>query len=272
MTALAGMDGYRSFLVRRDGTIDQRMHTLPEREAFLAALAAAPLRSQAAIDGDAYRRNLRRRRPEHGLDERVLWLLATAKANQAERFGVGLSELYGRAPSADDDPVRLHLHLQELYHTRLLADVVAIFGLPVHPSPPPPLTRAFIHLLVFAPPQWVLPAVGFGEMLGCVLFRALRDRGVALFADEPAVAERIRQLYDEILADEICHVGFITTQLKPAGFRLMRGLYRSIGARFAQMPELAMLFERADLARRFANFDVDAMAAELGDKAYAFAR
>jgi hypothetical protein len=32
-----------------------------------------------------------------------------------------------------------------------------------------------------------------------VLFRALRDKGVELFADEPAVAERIRLLYNEIL-------------------------------------------------------------------------
>jgi hypothetical protein len=272
MNAVAGMDGYRAFLARRDGAPDQRLHTLAAREAFFATLAASPLRSQAAIDGDAYRRNLRRRRPERGLDERVLWLLATAKANQAERFGVGLSELYGRVPSADDDPVRLHLHLQELYHTRLLADVVAIFGLPVHPSPPPFFTRTFIQLLVSAPPQWILPAVGFGEVTGCVLFRALRDRGVALFADEPAVAERIAQLYDEILADEICHVGYITAQLGPIGLHVMRALSYLLGPWLAQMPELTMLFDRADLARRFASFDVDAMAAEVGDKAYAFAR
>ena len=31
-----------------------------------------------------------------------------------------------------------------------------------------------------------------------------------------------------------------------------------------------MLFDRADLARRFASFDVDAMAAEVGERAYAF--
>jgi hypothetical protein len=270
MTARAGMDGYRSFLARRDGAPDPRRHTLAEREALFAALAAAPLRSRASIDGDAYRRNLCRRRPERDLDERVLWLLATAKANQAERFAVGLADAYGRVPAEDEDPVRLHLHLQELYHTRILADVVAIFGLPVHPAPPPLLTRTFVKLMVLAPPQWVLPAVGFGEMVGCVLFRALRDRGVALFADEPAVAERIGQLYDEILADEICHVGFIAAQLEPAGFRVMLGLYRALGVWLAQMPELTMLFDRAELARRFNSFNVDAMASELGDKAYSF--
>ncbi len=42
-----------------------------------------------------------------------------------------------------------------------------------------------------------IAAVGASEMVGCVLFRAMRDKGVELFADEPAVAERIRLLYNE---------------------------------------------------------------------------
>jgi hypothetical protein len=39
-------------------------------------------------------RNLRRRRPEPGVDRKMLFLLATAKLNQAERFGVGLANLW----------------------------------------------------------------------------------------------------------------------------------------------------------------------------------
>jgi hypothetical protein len=272
--AIAGapMQGYRHFLRARDGAPDLRRHTLAGREAFFAALAAAPVRSQVAIDRDAYRRNLRRRRLEPGLDARVLWLLATAKSNQAERFGVGLAEAYGRVPAEDEDPVRLHLHLQELYHTRILADVVALFDLAVHPAPPPVLTRGLISAMVLMPPQWTLPAVGFGEMVGCVLFRALRERGAALFAGEPAVADRLRLLYDEILADELSHVGFVAAQLRPTGRRLMLTLYRVFGLRLAlQMPELARLFSRAELQREFASFDLDRMCAEVGAQAYSFA-
>jgi hypothetical protein len=101
-------------------------------------------------------------------------------------------------------------------------------------------------------------------MAGCVIFRALRDRGTALFADEPAVAERIRLLYDEILADEVSHVGFIASLLGQPGRALMRGLYRAAGCRLAlQMPELVRLFGREELRRRFhAPFVLDAMVAE----------
>jgi hypothetical protein len=272
MSAAAGLDGYRRFLAVRDGVPDLRRHTLSQREAFLAALDAQPLRSHTAIDGATFRRNLLRYRPEAGLDDRVLWLLASAKANQAERFGVGLGELYGRVPAADEDPVRVHLHLQETYHTRILADVVAMFGLTVHPAPPPRLTRALISWMVMAPPRWVLPVVGFSEMVGCVLFRALRDRGVAVFADEPAVAARIRLLYDEILADEISHVGYVAAQLGPTGRALMRWLYRRCGLRLAaQMPELRGLFGAAGLARLFDDFRLDVLSAEMPETAYAVA-
>jgi hypothetical protein len=267
-----GLDAYRRFLARRDGLPNLERHTLSRREALFAALDAAPVRSCRAIDRDAYRRNLVRRRPERGLDAPLLWLLASAKANQAERFGVGLAELYGRVPACDEDPVRVHMHLQETYHTRILCDAVALFGLHVQPNRPPLCTRALIKLIVLLPPQWTLPLVGCSEMIGCVIFRALRDRGLALFADEPAVAERIRVLYDEILADELSHVGFVAAHLGPRGRRLMCWLYRHTATGMvAQMPELGALFGRGELRRRFRSFRLATMVAEFPDTAYAAA-
>jgi hypothetical protein len=47
----------------------------------------------------------------------MLFLLATAKLNQAERFGVGLGETYGRNSDEDLPPERVYLELEEHYHT-----------------------------------------------------------------------------------------------------------------------------------------------------------
>jgi hypothetical protein len=264
-------DGYLAFLLARDGDADLLRHTLSRREAFFDRLAREPVRSRLRIDHATFVRNLARRRSEPGLDDRMLWLLATAKANQAERFGVGLAELYGKVMV--DDPIRLRIALQEHYHTRILADVVATFGLPAHTQPPALVTRAFVRLIIAAPERWKLPLAGCAEMAGCVIFRALRDRGVALFADEPEVAARIRLLYDEILGDEIGHVGFIAAVLGPRGRALMRGLYRILGHRLAgQLPELVAVCGRAELMARFrAAFHLDEMAAELPGRAYAAA-
>jgi hypothetical protein len=107
------------------------------------------VRSAVPLDREAYLRNVTRRRPEPGLGERILWLVATARANQAERFGVGLSELFGRVTPSD--AARVHITLQEFYHARMLADVVAIFGLPVDMQPPPLVARMIVKTIVGTP-------------------------------------------------------------------------------------------------------------------------
>src|SRR5262245_41147402 len=262
-------DGYLRFLRERDGEPDLSRHTLARREEFFTALAAAPVRSAARIDRATYLRNLERRRPAPGLDARVLWLLATARANQAERFGVGLAEVYGRI-TPGSEPVQLHVTLQEIYHTRVLADVVAIFGLPVSSRPPDVATRAITHLMVRRSEGWQLPLVGAGEMVGCIVFRLLRDRGRELFAAEPLVAARIGRLLDEILGDELGHVGLIASRLGPRGRALMRGLYRVIALPLARrVPAMTPLFGRRGLRRAFSGpFRADAMATELPGLAY----
>ena len=96
-------------------------------------------------------RNLRRRRPEPGVDRQMLFLLATAKLNQAERFGVGLGETYGNNSGDDVPPERVYMELEEHYHTRLLAYVLDIFGLPFQVVAPPLVMRQFVKTAVFLP-------------------------------------------------------------------------------------------------------------------------
>jgi hypothetical protein len=257
---------YLAFLRARDGDASLPRHRLAAREAFFERLASEPVRAARAVDGAAFRRNVLRRRPEPGLDRQMLWLLATAKTNQAERFAVGLAELYGKMDVRDEVVVRVSL--QEHYHTRLLADAVGLFGLEIVPTPPAGPVRWFIKLLLALPERWRLPVAGASEMAGCILFRALRDEGAALFSEEPAVAARIRLLYDEILADELGHVGHIASRLGRFGRAVTRGLYRLLGPRFAgAMPELVGLFGPGLRRQLAAPFPLVAMADELPDRA-----
>ena len=92
----SGIEGYRDFLVRRDGDADLLHRRLSSREKFFSALETDPIHSSYPIDRNMFLRNLRRRRPEPDVDPKMLFLLATAKLNQAERFGVDLGDTYGR--------------------------------------------------------------------------------------------------------------------------------------------------------------------------------
>lgn len=255
----SGIEGYRDFLVRRDGDADLLHRRLGSREKFFSTLEADPIRSSYPIDRDTFLHNLRRRRPEPDIDPKMLFLLATAKLNQAERFGVDLGDTYGRIGGEDQAPERIYLALEEHYHTRLLAYVLDMFGLPFQVVVPPMVMRQFVKMEVFLPERFGFPFVGAAEMAGCIMFDELRRVGVELFADEPDVAARIHLLYTEILTDEIGHVGYCAARCSRPERTLMRWLYPYFGRLFArQTVEISLLTDREKLRARLSRpFDVD---------------
>lgn len=270
-----GVAGYRAFLLRTEGAADPVRYRLERREEAFVALDASRPRARYEVDRAVFLRNLRAPRPESGLDRRMLWLLATAKLNQSERFGVGLGEVYGKDHDKfESEPERLYVQLQEHYHSRILADVIAMFGLPYPTVPPRLAMRATIRLFVALPHEWTLPLVAASEVVGCVLFRTMRDEGVRLFADDPPVAARIARLYDDILVDEVGHVGFIAAKLSPRWRAVTRFLAREIAWRsiVGTAPEIVTLVGDAELRRLLRRrFDVEREAQVFGGRAYAAA-
>ena len=270
-----GLLGYREFLLRTDGAADPMLHRLEQRERFFAEIEADRPTARYVVDRGVFLRNLRARHLDPGLDRRMLWLLATAKLNQSERFGVGLGEVYGKEQDKFElEPERLYVQLQEHYHSRILADVIAMFGLPFPTIPPRLALRATIRLFVALPHEWTLPLVGASEVVGCILFRAMRDEGLRLFADDPPVAARIEQLYGEILADEVGHVGFIAAKLSPRWRSFTRFLAREVAWRsiIASVPEIVLLVGRTELRRMLRQrFDVEREVETFRGRAYAAA-
>jgi hypothetical protein len=265
-----GIDGYRDYLTRRDGDADLLNRRLASREEFFQGLEANPVRSTHHVDRDLFMRNLRRRRPEPGVDRKTLFLLATAKLNQAERFGVGLGETYGNNSGDDVLPERVYMELEEHYHTRLLAYVLDVVGLPFQVVAPPLVLRQFVKLAVFIPERLGFAFVGASEMAGCVMFDELRRVGVELFADEPDVAARIELLYSEILTDEIGHVGYCAARCTAGERAVMRWLYPRIGRLVArQTYEISLLTDREKLhARLDRPFDVGDLTGGLSNETF----
>jgi hypothetical protein len=265
-----GVEGYRDYLTRRDGDADLLHRRLASREEFFAALEADPVRSTHHIDREVFMRNLRRRRPEPGVDRQTLFLLATAKLNQAERFGVDLGDTYGRIGGEDEPPERVYLALEEHYHTRLLAYVLHVFGLPFQVVVPPLVMRQFVKISVFLPERLGFAFVGAAEMAGCIMFDELRRVGVELFADEPDVAARIERLYSEILTDEVGHVGYCAARCTTPERAIMRWLYPRFGRLFArQTAEISLLTDTGKLRARLDQpFDVEQLTAGLSNETF----
>ncbi len=265
-----GIEGYRDFLARRDGEADLLNRRLANREEFFQQLEAKPVRSSHPADRTTFLRNLRRRRPEAGLDKKMLFLLATAKLNQAERFGVGLGETYGRNSDENLPPENVYLELEEHYHTRLLAYALDVFDLTFQVVPPPFVMRQFVKMGVFLPERLGFLFVGAAEMAGCVMFDELRRVGIEIFADEPEVSERIELLYSDILTDEIGHVGYCASRCTPAERAVMRRIYPLIGRLFArQTVEISLLIDPQEIRARLDRpFKIQELTAELKNETY----
>ena len=102
----------------------------------------------------------------------------------------------------------------------------------------------------------------------------MRDKGVRLFSDDPPVADRIARFYDEILADEVGHVGFIAAKLSPGWRSVTRFLARQIAWRsiVASVPEVVALLGKSELPRLLRHpFDVKHEARGFGGRADAAA-
>jgi hypothetical protein len=249
------LDGYREFLHRRDGVMSFEAGTLSERETYFARLDPPSVvwRGEADIDG-FYQHLHKVGKPE--LDPRTTWLIAVAKANQQESFGVeGELEKWRTRGYADQDEIVLYDLLEEQYHTRILIEVCRTAGLgSVRLGRPDVFIRSMIYIMQRFPDQLRYIPVTCGEVMACVVFQTLLEN-CHLFSQEPAVQARLESLLSEILADETGHVLYCRAHLSPTGLRIAKRLIPLI-SRFLlkDVPELRALgLDDATLACKVAS-------------------
>jgi hypothetical protein len=217
------LEGYDRFLAERDGRIALASRTLSTREQFFEDLDRKPVEWVGGIDYEGFHEHVvGRRRGE--LDPHTAWLVAVARANEGEAYGVDL-ELRRCAARPDylanADRAYQHLILEECYHTRILQEACRTCGLEVRFKRPRGLLRLFIHLIQVLPERMRFVPVLCGEVCGTVVFRLLRDR-TRIFSQQPEVEERLRMLLDTIYVDETMHVAYLRARLGPLAIRAAR--------------------------------------------------
>ena len=234
------LDAYLAFLRERDGEPDMQARTLSERERFFDALDQAPYRSSIEIDAKAFADGLA---GSAVTDPRLVWLLVAAKANRGERYGVDLALDKGDPPSLPHD---VFVPLEEVYHTRILLDACAIFGLELSFEPPPVRTRRLIAVMERSPEWMRLPVFLCGELTGSALFQLLLDE-LDVFKDDPEAVERLRMLLEAILVDELGHVAYCRARIGRTGLMAARGLLPTVASGImTDIPEVAQLAGGAD--------------------------
>lgn len=253
---------YMTWLRERDGSPCLETRTLSKRESLSlgAPNSAVQRHGRVVIDPEVFSRNLARCEPEPGLDRATIWALAVAKGNRAERFGVEHKlAVRGFEPGGADD-ILTYIELQEVYHTRLLLQVLALVGLSCEVGAPVgAVTRAGIRLFARLPRTWLdVLALSF-EVVGITAFSALRDEARELFADHPAMG-RIDALFAQLLVDEVGHVHFLRSRLGDARLALSKALLPfAKTALFDDNHEIRLLLERRGAMASVGRSDVDSV-------------
>jgi len=254
----ARLDAYLDFLRQRDGEPDVPARTLSRREAWFQDIEKKPVRYKGAIDRDAFRKYLTDKKPPRDLDPKLLWLLATAKANRLEHYGVTLDfALHGDEVAARFGQHMPFIDLEEFYHTRILRECVRVFGLEFDLEPPSSFARFFTTLVVRSPHWGRLVTALCGELFGSVAFQMLWEK-IDLFDDDPEAAARLRLLVREILIDEMGHAAYGHAMLGAGGIATVRALSPVVSSYFlSDLPEFAYLVGgKTAFLKRVAAFDL----------------
>jgi hypothetical protein len=250
------LDGYMRFLRERDGEPDVAKRTLSRREAWFREIEREPIRYSGAVDRAAFRRYIHER-PGPEIDPKLAWILATAKSNRVEHYGVTLDfKIHGDVGSRFGEHMP-YIDLEEFYHTRILRECVRVFELEFELEPPKTFTRFFAELVVRSPHWGRLVTALCGELFGAVGFLLLWEK-TALFADDPKACDRLRSLIREILIDEMGHAAYGHAKLGRAGIAIVRAASPMVASYFlADLPEFSYLAGgKAAFLKRVAAFDL----------------
>jgi hypothetical protein len=253
----ARLGRYLEYLKQRDGSADLPKRSLSGRDHFFSYLAEHPVRWQGDIDAATFHAYLDKKLDRRDLDRRIVWLLAAAKANRAEQYGVDLDLQLRGDHLGDFGEHMAFIDLEEFYHTRILRDCCSIFGLSFEMYPPKSFVRWFTRLVVTSPPYLRLVTAMLGEFFGCVAFQVLWE-AADCFQAQPVVFERIRLLVREILVDEMGHVAYAHSKLGAPSLALVKSLMPLVARYFMRdIPEFEVLAGGRDVfLKRVAAFDL----------------
>jgi hypothetical protein len=211
-----------------------------------------------------YRNYVELRDDPRSMDRKTLMLTGIYKFARHE--WVGIKGAWNSIPDmanshrVEDKISRVHL-AEEFCHVRLFNEMLVTCGLDrVEWVPLGPVKEIIYEQFPKFPAVLMDPPAFITELMGvtyyCHLYRLLDD----VFADEPEVCNRLKELLTEITIDEVAHVGQRRNFIGPLGIMVSKTLIKPFYALFFRdIPEIGYLFDVDQMIKDGIAFDFNSL-------------
>ncbi len=264
---------YLGFLDRRNGGVEGE-DSFHLREAAMEDMAQWEGHYSGKVDGERFNRLYAKYSPSADISQDELALLAFAKVNAGEAYGVEVTSKARAHLMSRPEPifrVERILAKEETFHTQILVGAAQHFeGLQVTGawSPPMPL-RVLIFCLAKFPPSLFHPVLLAAEISGVYTFNWLLQRLSTLFPNDPKIRESMERRLIEILIDEVGHVAYNRLAVGPKGLQFAKAMgARVLEGNAINTPEIPALGMDLNVRRQIANFDFADLPEEVRRKAW----
>lgn len=213
------------------------------------------------LDVERFNRLYAKFDPSADIGEDELALLAFAKVNAGEAYGVEVTSKARAHLMSRPEPifrVERILSQEETYHTQILVGAAQHFeGLQVKGawSPAMPL-RVLIFCLAKFPPSLFHPVLLAAEIGGVFTFNWMLKRLSTLYPNDPKIRESLERRLIEILIDEVGHVAYNRLAVGPRGLKFAKVMAaQMLEGNAINTPEIPALGMDLNERRKIASFD-----------------
>jgi hypothetical protein len=220
-----------------------------------------------------YRNYVELRDDPKSMDRKTLMLTGMYKFARHE--WVGIKGAWDSVPDmanshrVEDKISRVHL-AEEFCHVRLFNEMLVTCGLDrVEWVPLGPVKEIIYEQFPKFPAALMDPPAFITELMGvtyyCHLYRLLDD----VFADEPEVCNRLKELLAEITIDEVAHVGQRRNFIGPLGIMVSKTLIRPFYSLFFRdIPEIGYLFDVDQMIDDGIAFDFNSLPDNMAERSW----